>query len=258
MLAGTLDLAGHHWQLAALAMIRVLACFAWLPCFGTGAMASKVVRSTVALWCVMGLWPALEPLSAPLDLTGMVWAGLREGLVGTALGLALGLPFQVFHGFGAVVNNQRGANIGSTLDPTSGAEATESASLLQWFSVAVFLAGGGIATVLEALRASFLVMGMDGAFRASMPGLTTYAGTVLAAAVKLAAPVIAMLFLVEVLLGMLSRFAQQMNAFSVALAAKTVVAFAVLLVYVMTSLEEMSISLWREHSAFDLLDIRPP
>jgi type III secretion protein T len=50
-------------------------------------------------------------------------------------------------------------------------------------------------------------------------------GSLLAHALRMAAPVLLALFLLEVFLGVLSRFAQQMNAFAVALALKSLVAF---------------------------------
>ncbi|MDE1711673.1 flagellar biosynthetic protein FliR, partial (plasmid) [Chromobacterium amazonense] len=54
---------------------------------------------------------------------------------------------------------------------------------------------------------------------------------VVSQAVVLASPVVAALLLSEVLLGLLSRFAPQMNAFSVSLTVKSLIALLMLLLY---------------------------
>lgn len=211
----------------------------------------------LALWVTIGLWPSFQPLAAPEGISGMLAAASREALTGTALGLAMALPFQVLHAFGAIVDNQRGANIGSSLDPVSGVDATETASLLQMLGLAMFLSMGGMTELLEALRMSYEVIGMDGDVRVSPWQLASYIGVVLATALRMAAPVVCALFLVEMLLGVLSRFAQQMNAFSVALAAKSVVAFAIMLIYVIGSVSDALIATWKAQSPLRLLELTP-
>jgi type III secretion protein T len=62
-----------------------------------------------------------------------------------------------------------------------------------------------------------------------------------------------LLLLVEVFLGVLSRFAQQMNAFSVSLAVKSFVAFLALAVYLMPMLQNELPAMWKVKSAERLL-----
>lgn len=249
---------GEHWRLASLAMVRVMACFAWLPFLASGTIVSMMVRMTVSLWVVIGLWPVIAAVQVPHGTIAMVWAVGREGLIGMALGLVMALPFQALHAFGAIIDNQRGANIGSSLDPVSGVDATESATLMQMLGMAMFLAVGGMTEMLEALRLSFVAIGLDGEVQWSVQRLSGYIGALMLAALRMSAPVVCLLMLVEILLGVLSRFAQQMNAFSVALAVKSLVAFCALLAYFTTAITENLFDLWHAHSAFELMKLASP
>ena len=57
-------------------------------------------------------------------------------------------------------------------------------------------------------------------------------------AIAISAPVVAALFLSEMVLGLLSRFAPQVNAFALSLTIKSVIAFAILLIYFSATLPE--------------------
>ncbi|WP_294995640.1 type III secretion system export apparatus subunit SctT [uncultured Stenotrophomonas sp.] len=230
-------LARDHGVPAILGMARIGACFAWIPYLSPGVMPARMARSLVALMVVIGLWPSLQPDTLahdlPQDLLSLGAAALGEALVGTAIGLVVALPFHIFHGLGAIVDTQRGAGVGALLDPVSGVEATEMANLIQLMSVMVFLASGGLVHLLEVLQASYALVPLGSAPSLQLEPLQAHAGRILAGAVRMALPVLLLLFLTEILLGLLSRFAQQMNAFSISLAVKSLLAFLALLIYLL-------------------------
>lgn len=229
-------LARDHGVTALLGMARIGACLAWVPYLSPGVMPGKVTRTVVAMMVLIGLWPSTAGAVVPPDIVSTVVVVLREVLIGSAIGLVVALPFQIFHGMGAIVDNQRGAGVGAMLDPVSGVEATELANLLQLMSVVVFLATDGMIVLLEVIQDSYLLIPMGGGMTLELDRLHAYAATLLAGAVRMALPVLLLLFLVEVLLGTLSRFAQQMNPFSLSLAIKSFIAFIALLFYLMPTL----------------------
>jgi len=231
-----MSLARDHGVQALLGIARIGACLVWIPYLSPGVMPAKMTRSVVAVMVMIGLWPVTDGVVPPQDMVSMAGATLREVLIGTAIGLVVALPFQIFHGMGAIVDNQRGAGIGAMLDPVSGVEATETANLLQLMSVVVFLATDGMLVLLEVIQSSYAVVPMGGAFTLDLSRVQAFAGTLLAGALRMALPVLLLLLLVEVLLGVLSRFAQQMNPFSLSLAIKSFLAFIGLLFYLMPTL----------------------
>lgn len=229
-------LARDHGLPALLGMARIGACLVWIPYLSPGVMPAKVTRSVVAMMVLIGLWPSTAGAMVPQDILSTAGVVLREVLIGTAIGMVVALPFHIFHGLGAIVDNQRGAGIGAMLDPISGIEATETSNLLQLMSVMVFLATDGMIVLLEVIQDSYTLIPMGGVLALDLARVQDFAGTLLAAAVRMALPVLLLLFLVEVLLGVLSRFAQQMNPFSLSLAVKSFIAFIALLFYLMPTL----------------------
>ena len=245
--AAFLQAIGDHAVPATLGLARLLACFAWLPYLSSGAMPSRMLRVVLALAVLIGLWPVTETVQRPLDMPSLGLAAMREALVGTVLGLMLALPYHVFHAIGSVIDTQRGAGVGAMLDPLTGVEATEMANLLQMMSAVVFLVAGGLVPLLEAVQGSYALVPMGGGFLPDLPSIHGFTDIVLSAAVRMAAPVLLLLLLVEILLGIISRFAQQLNAFSVSLTVKSVIAFAAMLLYLMLTMTEQVPALWRQY-----------
>jgi type III secretion protein SpaR/YscT/HrcT len=229
-------LARDHAVPIVLGIARIGACLVWIPYLSPGVMPAKMTRSVVAAMVLIGLWPSTAGAAVPQDMVSMAGVLLREALIGTAIGLVVALPFHIFHGMGAIVDNQRGAGIGAMLDPTSGIEATETANLLQLMSVVIFLATDGMLVLLEVIQSSYALIPMGAGLVLDLPRVQDFAGTLLAGAVRMALPVLLLLFLVEVLLGVLSRFSQQMNPFSLSLAIKSFIAFIALLLYLMPTI----------------------
>lgn len=238
-----------HAVPAALGLARLLACFAWLPYLGAGVMPSRLLRVVLALVVLVGIWPVTAEMQHPQGIVGLALATVVEAIIGTVLGLLLALPYHVFHAVGAMIDTQRGAGVGAILDPLSGVEATETSQLLQMFSAVVFLVAGGLVPLLEAVHGSYGLVPMGSSFVPEIVHIHAYMDVVFSAATRMAAPVLLLLFLVEVLLGVLSRFAQQLNAFSVSLAVKTFLAFLAMLFYFMQVMSEQVPALWRLYPA---------
>ena len=248
-------LAREYGYRAAIGLVRITACFAWLPYLSSGAISSKLTRTVLSAAVLVGMWPVTQGLTRPVDIFDALCLLAMEVMIGTSLGLLMAFPYHAFHAVGALVDNQRGASISSALDPLSGIEATETANLLQLFSAVLFLSLGGLTALLDALHESYLWMPVGAAFEFEWESIHRHMGALLSAGVRMAAPVILLLLLLEVFLGVLSRFAQQMNAFSVSLAVKSFVAFLALSIYFTPMLARELPAIWQAKSVERL--IRP-
>jgi type III secretion protein T len=246
-------LASEFGYRAAIGAARITACFAWLPYLSSGAISSKLTRTVLSTVVLIGMWPITDDLARPADMLETLAVLAIEATIGTSLGLLMAFPYHAFHALGALIDNQRGASISSALDPLSGIEATETSNLLQLFSAVLFLSLGGLTTLLEALHGSYAWIPVGAPFAFEWEGLHRHMGALLSAGVRMAAPLLLLLLLVEVFLGVLSRFAQQMNAFSVSLAVKSFVAFLALAVYLMPMLQNELPAMWKVKSAERLL-----
>jgi type III secretion protein SpaR/YscT/HrcT len=218
----------------ALAYARIAPVWLLLPFFSDRIFGGLLVRNAIIFLVLAGLWPVLEfaPDSAG---TGDGWslAGLacREAIIGTALGIVLSLPFWICSAVGELIDNQRGATISDVFDPSNGVEASSMAVFLNVFSSAAFLANDGILRVLDALRQSYRSIAAGTGFTIDWQACLQLLESLTRSALQLSGPVIAALFITEVLLGVLSRFAAQLNPFALSFAIKSLVAFSVFHVY---------------------------
>ncbi len=233
---GILALHAPYLQSLALAYARFAPVFLLLPFFSDRLFGGLLVRNAVMLLVVAGMCPALALTPAvALGDTVALWplAGLalREAMVGAALGTVLALPFWICAGIGELIDNQRGATISDVFDPSNGVEASTMAVFLSVFSSAAFLANDGMHVVLEALRDSYASIGAGEHFEIHWLACARLLDRLARESLQLSGPVISAMFITETLLGVLSRFAQQLNPFSLAFAVKSLVAFIVFYVY---------------------------
>ncbi|EBH8768143.1 SpaR/YscT/HrcT type III secretion system export apparatus protein [Salmonella enterica] len=215
---------------AALGFARVAPVFFILPFLNNGVL-SGVIRTAVIMLVVIGMNPveSSEWLSAG-GVPG--WPViLREAAIGLLLGCLLSWPFWVFHAIGCIFDNQRGATLSSSIDPANGIDTSEMANFLNLFSAVIYLKGGGMLMVLETLNRSYQLCGIDTACIPSLSLLLGFVNQIITRALVLASPVLAALLLSEIVLGLLSRFAPQMNAFAISLTIKSTLTLFILLIY---------------------------
>jgi type III secretion protein T len=85
--------------------------------------------------------------------------------------------------------------------------------------------------LLEVITKSYQLCDPLGDCSLALPPILLILTKVMAKALVLASPVVAALLLSEIALGLLSRFAPQMNAFSISLTIKSAIALLILLLY---------------------------
>lgn len=164
----------------------------------------------------------------------IVAALVQEVVIGLICGLCLSLPFWIAMAIGEIIDNQRGATISSTMNPGVGVETSIYASFMNYFYGATFLLSGGMVTVCRAIAKSYQIFPIAQPFNFNKELALHCAhllNELMTRAVILIGPVLIGLFITECALGLLSRFASQLNAFSVSLSLKSAVAIFILLFY---------------------------
>lgn len=214
---------------AILGFARLAPIFFMLPFLNSGVLKGPP-RQAVIVLVALGFWVYVgEPLPA---LDGLAFFGLliREVAIGTLLGCLLCWPFWVLHAMGNLIDNQRGAMLSSTVDPANGSDTSELANFLQLFAAAVYLEGGGMLLMLETVGHSYQVCA-PGNCEFQLQPILNLLDALVSKTLVISSPVVATLLISEALLGLLSRYAPQMNAFSMSLTVKSLVAIIVLMLY---------------------------
>jgi type III secretion protein SpaR/YscT/HrcT len=221
----------YPWLLGgALGFLRLAPLFFMLPFLNTGVLAGAPRQATIML-VALSLWPHVPAALPAFD--GLLYLGLiaRELTVGLALGCLLAWPFWVMHAMGSIIDNQRGATMSSSIDPVNGVDTSELSNLFNLFAAVIYLQAGGMSLMLEVVAQSYRLFDPLQSGLPQWRELLPVLNSMMAKAMVLASPVVASMLLSEVLLGVLSRFAPQLNAFAVSLSIKSAIAFAVLLIY---------------------------
>lgn len=221
----------HGWMAGAvLAFARLAPIFFMLPFLNSRALTGAP-RTAVIVLVGMALWPYTAETLPRLDALGFYALLVREAGIGVILGCLLSWPFWVLHAMGNLIDNQRGAMLSSTVDPANGDDTSELANFLQMFAAVVYLEGGGMTLVAETLGRSYQLCSPVFDCDLRIEPLLGLLDPLVSKTLVISAPVVATLLLTEALLGLLARFAPQMNAFSVSLTVKGAIALMVLLLY---------------------------
>jgi flagellar biosynthesis protein FliR len=197
--------------------LRVLALFASLPVLGqrTVPMRIRVALAFLIAFCAQATLPAMPLI--PLDSPAAVLAVVQQMLIGVSLGFAVRIVFSAVEFAGELIGLQMGLNFAGFFNPMTGGEATATS---RFFGISVswlFIVTGGhlllIAAVVQSFQA-FPVGPEPFAFlRTVQP--QTWGGEIFRLGLWIALPLIGMLLFVNLVLGVISRVAQQMNIFAI-------------------------------------------
>lgn len=197
-----------------LTFMRISLLIFLMPFFGGGnipiqAKAAICLVITIAIWPGHGISGEYFP-AHPFNL-----ALLMLGEVILGLGLALLVHF-VFAGVqlgGQIIGFQMGFSMLSIGDPTTNQQLIMTSFLAQMVTMALFLSMDGHLLLLHALMSSFDLVPPGSLlieFHSAQDMIAMSAG-MFVLALKVAGPIMACLFLVELALALMARTAPQMN-----------------------------------------------
>src|SRR5450755_161809 len=212
-----------------LVLARVSGVFAFvpLPGFQAAPHMARIVLSVLITVALYPLWPRIDvaPAGAPAML---LWL-LPEIAVGTAIGLGVAFILEVFLMAAQVLSLNAGFSFAQTIDPTTQGEAGVLLVFAQLAGGMVFLSLGLDREVIRTLAYS-LETHPAGAWitRPAAEALLRLGGDMLALAVRLALPCIALLLLTDLALGLLGRLNAQLQLLTLAFPIKMTAALVLL------------------------------
>jgi len=219
--------------LAATVWVRIFAAVLLLPYLSASVLGGAMPLAAVTFLIALGMLPAVGAADAP----ALNWSSIAmEAGIGSLIGLSLSLPFWVANHVGHIIDNQRGATMSSTMDPAIGVDVSSFSTFMTYFWAAVFMLGGGARELMEVLAESYRLVPV-GQFPDSGAHWIAFCarliGDSVGKALIVAAPAVVMMLVADVVLAVASRFAPQLNAFSLALSVKSVVAVLTLMLYLL-------------------------
>ncbi|KQN51812.1 type III secretion system export apparatus subunit SctT [Rouxiella silvae] len=228
----------YHWLgIMALSSARIIPIFMLLP-FLNNNIVSHAIRLPVAMLVGMAMWPENSTITFTLYSIDYFSLIVKESTIGLLLGCLLSIPFWVLHAVGCIIDNQRGATISSSIDPISGVDTSELANFFNLFCAVIFLESGGLVAALGVMRESYIIFNPLTFDVPKFEPILVFINEIMSQSIRLASPLIALFLMTEATLGLLSRFAPQMNVFSLALTVKSFLGFLILIIYLPSLLPE--------------------
>jgi flagellar biosynthesis protein FliR len=172
-----------------------------------GAFLPAQVKVGLTVLIALGLLPSvLVPAGAGGGGTMMVLIA-REAAIGLSLAFVVKLLIAGAEFAGHLAGYQIGFSYGATIDPQSGVRSTMIATLYGSLATLAFLAINGHHMVLRALTASYagVPMGTGQINESLVTSVSEMLGLVFIIGVRLAAPIIVVLLIVELGIGLISR-----------------------------------------------------
>lgn len=221
---------------------RILALCIMLPIFNRQVMPG-MVRYAIAAAIGLILVPKLAPEYGKLDLQilDLILIIVKEVFIGLVLGLLAAIPFWIFEAVGFIVDNQRGASMGSILNPGTGDDSSPLGILFNQAFIVFFLVSGGFSLTLTMLYDSFRLWDLwswTPTLRPeSGPLMLDQFSRLMRMTLLWAAPAVIAMFLAELGLALASRFTPQLQVFFLAMPIKSALALLVLVLYMSTLFE---------------------
>jgi len=212
---------------------RIAVAFLLLPVFSTDTIPAMVRNSIlVSLGLVsLILQPAIDTsLIAPIQ-----WVGIfaKEVFVGLVIGFFFGSVLWALEAAGQIIDTKVGATLAQIVDPLSGHQTSLNGALLGRLAGIVFIFSGGLSLLVQLVMESYALWPVASPMpRLDPRGLGLFEaefGRLMLLATVFSAPVLTVLFLIDLALGLMNRFAQQLNVFTLSLSLKSYAATAVLL-----------------------------
>lgn len=217
-----------------LVFVRIGGVFVAAPFFSQRfiPVQVKVLVGAILAFSLTGLVAGPLPpyVTHPL---GFTLAVMVEALTGALLGFAAQFVLYVVQFAGDIIGFQMSLSMAQIYNPISGEPSNPVGQLLTLGVMLLFVLLDGPQQVVIALATSFTVVPLGGAdLAAGGPLLLEWAGVFFASALRLAAPFMVTLFLIDVALGVFARVVPQADLFSLSLPLKLLVGIGLFALFI--------------------------
>ena len=210
--------------------LRASAMLAIFPLFSMQNFPVQL-RTALGLLVAFLVTPTLALRTAgPTTFAGLIGGMVVEVGIGLLLGFVCRLLFYMLEFAGSLIASEMGLNMGATLNPFSHNRSEAPGLILFYLGAIIFLSLDLHHWVLIAFQRTFQVLPIGGAHlrEALLQDFVQRTGQLFLAGLLMAAPLIAVSFLINLVFSVLGRAVPQMNVFSESFAIRILAGLLVL------------------------------
>lgn len=217
----TLTLAGEPLIAYLLASVRIVAWLAIVPPFSSRSVPA-MAKVVLALGLAFAVAPSLARDEIPTGTYELLATTVTQVAVGVSMGFVTFLLFAAVAAAGSLIDVFGGFALAQAFDPLSMNMNTVFGKFHQMLATVLLFTSGGHLLVVGGLLKTFDVLPVGESPDASRgPDLLTTAFSMFfVTAVQIALPMVAVLFIADVGLALLTKVAPQLNAINVMFPAK--------------------------------------
>jgi len=233
---GVYGSAGDLALLLGLSATRIAVALLLIPLFSAELIPPTVRNAMFLSIALLGL--VVQPLVGPAKASAGLWLSMfaKEALIGCATGLLFAGVMWAFESAGQVIDAKIGMMVGQVTDPLTGQQISLHGAFLGRLASYVFMAGGGFMVLVGTLMQTYAAWPVWAPLPALAAGgvrlFESELGRIMGLTLLVAAPAVVVLYLIESVLGLINRFAQQLNVFSLAASLKGFIATWVILIQI--------------------------
>lgn len=209
----------NNWLLV---FVRISALLAVFPLFSAANIPVRLRTALSALVAFL-VTPLLPPLPAvPSNVWGWIGLMIAEVCIGLLLGFVARLLFYVLEFAGSVAASEMGLNMAASLNPFSQSRSEVPSLVLYYLGAIIFLTMDMHHWLLVGFQRTYQLLPIGGAHlrEALLVDIVGRTGQVFVLGLLMAAPVIAVAFLINLVFSVLGRAVPQINAFMESLAVR--------------------------------------
>ncbi|MFH0974631.1 MAG: flagellar biosynthetic protein FliR [Spirochaetota bacterium] len=239
----------NHFQIFLLIMMRLTSMMIIAPFFSSGVIPFRI-KALIAFFITLVIFPTIakEGYVIPVDMGAYYLLVLKEVLIGLFIGFLVSLIFTAFQLAGEYYSVLVGFGISEVVDPLAQVSLPLLGQLKNLVGLILFLVINGHHFLIKAIYRSYELIPVIslGPVNKGLLNFVVYSmGGMFVIALKIALPVLATVFLVEVSLGILAKAAPQMNILMLGFPIKIAVAFGILILISPLIIRIMYVSLER-------------
>lgn len=220
--------------LVAVSTTRVATTFLLMPLLSPQTVPAMVRNSIFLIFGLAVL--TMQPQVAQMTLPTVQWILLfgKEALVGVVIGFFFATMLWAFEAAGQIIDTKVGATMAQVVDPLSGHQTSLNGEFLGRLANFVFMFSGGLLLLVGTILDSFVIWPIGSLTPVlTMSSLSLFEGEftrLMTLAVLFASPVLVVLFVTDGALGLVNRYAPQLNVFSLSLSIKAWLSTLIILI----------------------------
>jgi len=205
------------------------------PLFSKSYMTS-MLKILLSLTFALIVFPAYTHLNMNQSMIFNIFYMVKEFVLGVMIGYIVSIPLWVIEAAGNLIDTQRGEQMGALISNSTGNPSSSIGKLVLQAFIVYFISINGLLFVLEFAYRSFTVFPIDSVLPLiSEKFAVNYIDlfkSFFMWSVILALPVVILMFVVELILGLISSFLPQTNVTVLSMPIKSSVGIFVLIIYI--------------------------